>query len=441
MKRLLKLLLNIKKTVIESVEIRQGEGSWDTTLILHVSPTKGQLNRCPICNKKSDHYDEGNGKRYWRALDLGVIKVLLYGLAPRIKCKEHGVLVAAVPWARHDSWFTYDFEQWVAWMSVHSTKSVVAEVCRIDWKSVGPIISRVQKDMEKMSTSRFDNLVNIGIDETSYKKGHKYLTVIVNHDNGEVVWACKGHGRSVLTKFFKLLSDEQKSTILMVTGDGAKWITECVDEFCPNAKRLLDNFHIVSWATDALDNVRKRIWNDVRKEESKATKKRGRGRPKKGEEKPESKASQIKGARYSVLKNPENLTQSQQAKLEMIAGQHNALYRAYQLKEKLRLLLKMTVDEATVELDRWLSWARRCRIPELKELYEKIKKHKERIIETIASGMSNARVEGINNKIKVTIRMGYGFRNIDNLIAMIYLRCSSFPMTYPGRKPPGALTV
>jgi transposase len=293
----------------------------------------------------------------------------------------------------------------------------------------------VQQDLESKRNSRFDGLVNIGIDETSYKKGHKYLTVVLNHDNGEVVWAHQGHGKTILTQFFKSLTDEQRRSICVITGDGARWITECAEEFCPSAKRLLDNFHIVAWATSALDEVRKRIWNETRKAEGADKKKRGRGRPKLGDEKPVSKASEVKGARFAILKNPEDLTGNQQVKLEMIAGEHSELYRGYLLKERLRLLLKMTADEAVEELEDWLSWAQRCRIPEFVELSKKIRRHKERIVETVASGMSNARVEAINNKIKVTIRMSYGFRNIDNLIAMIYLRCSSLPFALPGRKP------
>lgn len=433
MKRLLKLLQNIKNTVIDKVEIVGGSDAWDTSLIIHVRPTKAHLSRCPICNKKMPYYDEGQGTRDWRALDLGVIKVYLRSRAPRVKCAEHGVKVASVPWARHGSWFAYPFEQWVAWMTLHANRSVVSECCRIDWATVGDIVGRVEKDLRTKRASRFDNLVNIGIDETSYRKGHRYLTVVVNHDTAEVIWVHKEHGKSVLTEFFKSLTEEQRASIKVVTGDGASWITDCVTEFCPGATRLLDAFHIVAWATDELDNVRKRIWNEVRKEEGK-TKKR-RGRPKKGEEVPASKAGEVKGSRFALLKNPEDLTQNQQAKLEMITGEHDELYRAYLLKERLRLLLKMSADEAAIELDGWIAWAQRCRIPEFVELSKKIRRHKKRIIDTVASGMSNARVEGFNNKIKVITKRAYGFRNIDNLIAMIYLCCSNLPFALPGRRP------
>ena len=98
---------------------------------------------------------------------------------------------------------------------------------RIDWKTVGNCISRAREFLEPDVTKRLDGLVNIGIDETIYKKGHKYITVVVNHDTNEVV-----------------------------TGDGATWITECVNEFIPDAERCVDNFHVVEWAMEALDEVR-----------------------------------------------------------------------------------------------------------------------------------------------------------------------------------------
>jgi len=433
MKSLLKLLLNIKLTVIEKVEIVGGPDIWNTQLVLSIRPTKGQQLLCPRCAKRRPYYDEGQGVRLWRTLDLGVIMVYLKCRAPRVACPKHGVIVASVPWARHGSWFTHPFEDWVCWMALHCTRSVVAECCRIDWKSVGPVIARVQKDLEAARGSRFDGLVSLGIDETSYKKGHSYLTVVVNHDTSEVIWAHKGHGKGVLQKFFKALSEGQRAQIKTVTGDGARWITECVEESCPNAKRLLDPFHIVGWATDGLDNVRKRIWNELRKAQKKE--KFGRGRPKKGEIRPTDISSEVKGSRNALLKNPEDLTRSQEIKLEILANENRELYRGYLLKERLRLLLKMDIDDARKELDAWLSHACRCRIPEFVELSKKIRRHKTRILDTIAFGLSNARTEAINNKIKVTIKMGYGFRNIDNLIALIMLRCSRLPILLPGRRP------
>ena len=117
----------------------------------------------------------------------------------------------------------------------------------------------------------------------------------------------------------------------------------------------------------------------------------------------------------------------------MIIKSDPKLYRAYLLKEKLRLCFHHTADEAAVELDQWLKWAQRCRIPEFVELGRKIKRHKPAILNSFKYRLSNARIEAINNKIKVTIRMGYGFRNIDNLIALVRLKCSGEKFNLPGR--------
>ena len=119
--------------------------------------------------------------------------------------------------------------------------------------------------------------------------------------------------------------------------------------------------------------------------------------------------------------------------MEMLIKSDKRLYRAYLLKESLRLIFKVTYDTATEELNHWLSWAQRCRIEEFVELGKKIKRHKEAILAAIKYSLTNARIEAINNKIKVTIRMGYGYRNIDNLIALVRLRCSGDIVFLPGR--------
>ena len=119
--------------------------------------------------------------------------------------------------------------------------------------------------------------------------------------------------------------------------------------------------------------------------------------------------------------------------MEMIVKSDKRLYRAYLLKEKLRLVFRHSYDEAIDELDDWMKWAQRCRIKEFVELGKKIKRHKSAILASIKYGLTNARIEAVNNKIKVTIRMGYGFRNIDNLIALVRLKCSGNDFFLPGR--------
>ena len=353
--------------------------------------------------------------------------------AVRVKCPAHGVHVAEVPWARHGSWFTRSFEDQVSWLCVHCNRTAVSHLMRIDWKSVGPICKRVYEDLDKEAGNRFDNLVRIGVDETSYKKGHKYMTVVLDHDSGRVIWCAKGHGKEILGSFFCQLNKEQRASIKVVTADGARWIADCVDAWCPNAERVMDPFHVVSWMTDILDKVRRQAWQKARKNEP-GKPKRGRGRPKKGEEQKPSKADAVKGSRYPLLKNPEDLSKKQMIVLERVAREDRRLYKTYLLKERLRDVFKaVDAQEAREILEAWLSSACRCRIEQVVELSRKVRRHKDAIIRAVELDISNARVEAINNKIKLTVRMGYGFKNVDNLIALVMLRCSNLPITLPGR--------
>lgn len=421
---LLKKLLNVKHTVIEKVEFHPE----NFTLIVHVHPTKGQQFRCSICGRKARRYDEKAEKRFWRTLDLGKYKIMLCSKSYRVCCPEHGVITALVPWARHASRFTYDFEQAVAWLTLQCSKQAVSELMRIAWNSVGPIVSRVRKDLDLTPESRYDNLERIGIDETSYRKGHKYMTVVVNHDNGKVVWVAQGHGKEVLTKFFEQLTPPQRSRIKLVSADGARWIKSCVEEFCPNARRCIDAFHVVEWVNEALNLVRLDAWHDAK---AKDMPKRKVGRPKKGTAPKDNAVSAVKGAKYALGKNPENLTQNQRARLELIADTDNRLWRAYKLKEELRTVFKLGRSDGETVLAHWIKWAQHCRIPSFVELQRKIRRHQSAIMSTLEFGLSNARIEAVNNKIKLSIRMAYGFRNMENMLDMIMLRCSNLKVPVP----------
>ena len=429
---LIKKLLCVKNVIIEQVYFEGKQGR--ETLVIRIRQREGKKGRCGICGKKAHGYDRGRGMRRWRSLDFGPWTVFIEAEAPRVYCKEHGVVTENVSWARHAAMFTYDFENTVGWFVLHSPNTVVAECMRIAWNTVGEIVKRVHDDIKAARGSLFNGLVRLGIDETSYQKGHKYMTVIVNHDTGKLLWAGKGHGKAVLDQFFMQLTPGQRAGIQHVTADGARWIAESVAEWCPQAKRSIDPFHVVKWATDTLDEVRRLVWREARAKGKRGTTKRGRGRPAKGEESAKEKPGDaVKGARYPLSKNPENLSAGQEATLELIAKSNPKLYRAYLLKEKLRLIFHHTLEQAMRELQEWIAWARRCRIPQFVELQKKITRHTDAILSRIKHGLSNARIEAINNKIKLTVRMGYGFRNIDNLIATVMLRCSGINLTLPGR--------
>ena len=133
-----------------------------------------------------------------------------------------------------------------------------------------------------------------------------------SHDTNSVIWCSLGYKKEVLQKFFDELTQEQRESIRCVSADGARWIADCVREYCPSAALCIDPFHVVSWATDALDEVRRRAWSEANRA-AKEVQKRHVGRPKKGEtESPEKKlAEDIKATRYALLKNPQDLTEHQ----------------------------------------------------------------------------------------------------------------------------------
>ena len=437
---LCKSILNVKDIVVENTELFV-DAQGVKHLRIYARPKKSQQFRCPFCGRRCAGYDHMNTHREWRSLDFAGIIVTICAYSPRICCPEHGIVTADVPWAFHHSYFTKSFEYTAAWMTEQTSKSAVSQYMRVTWDTVGRIISRVRNKIEPDPHRRLDHLEQIGIDETSYRKGHRYITVVVNHANNNVVWVHKGFGKTVLTEFMKSLTQEQRESIKVVTGDGARWITECVHQYLPNCTRCIDSFHVVSWAMEALDTVRRQSWRTALKEvfNEYGTHKRHHGRPRKAEQqtaeaKARENAKVIKGAAYVLGKSPEHLTETQTEKLEIIQLSDNKLYRAYQLKEKLRLLLKMTdVEKAEIELHDWVMWARRCRIPEFVELQRKIMRHKDQILNTIRMRISNARVESINNKIKLIIRRSFGFRNIENMMDLILLICSDLKIQLPNR--------
>ena len=380
--------------------------------------------------------DAGQGRRRWRALDLGTVRAVLEADAPRVTCGEHGVVVAAVPWARHDTGHTYAFDATVAWLATQASKTTVTQLLRIGWRTVGSIIARVWADTEALH-DRFAGLRRIGIDEISYKKGHKYLLVVVDHDARRLVWAAPGRDKATLAGFFEQLGPDRCAAITHVSADGAEFIDTVVAQYCPGAVRVADPFHIVSWATDALDEVRRGSWNEARRL-ARAEPKPGRGRPAAdAPARPQTeRAKALKGARFALWKNPQDLTEGQQTQLSWVAATDPRLHRAYLLKEGLRLILQMPHEQAEPALERWVGWARRCRIPAFVRLQQRIVKHRDRILAAIEHNLSNGLVESTNTKIRLITRMAYGFASPQPLIALALLSLGGHRPTLPGRKRP-----
>ena len=405
-----KLLGVDRATVIEEIDFDEEAES----VVVHVRPRRSTKRRCGRCGRRAPGYDQGEGRRNWRALDLGTLQCFLQADSPRVNCPEHGPTVAQVPWARHGAGHTREFDDQVAWLVTHTAKSTVVDLMRVAWRTVGSIITRVVDD-GRAAHDPFDNLTRIGIDEISYKKGHRYLTIVVDHDSGRLVWAAVGRDKVTLNKFFDLVGDERCAQIRLVSADGASWIGDVVAERAKNATLCIDSFHVCQWASKALDEVRRQVWNEARK--------RGMSQH----------AKELKGCRYALWRNPEDLTPRQHQKLAWVAKVNGPLYRAYLLKEQLRIAIGKKGVLALTMLDEWLIWAARCRIPAFVELGRKIKRNIKGIEAAMLNNLSNDLLESTNTKLRVLHRMAFGFAKPEHLIALALLDRGGCCPPLPGR--------
>jgi len=400
-----------KSTVIDGVEFDDESES----IVVSVRPRKGAKQRCGQCQRRCPRYDHGEGRRRWRGPDLGLLRSFLEADAPRVSCPDHGVVVASVPWARHGARHTTVFEDTVVWMATRTSKSTLEVLLRIAWRTVGSIVTRVVAE-GVAARDPLEGLSRIGIDEISYKKGHRYITIVVDHDTGRLVWAAPGRDRKTLAAFFTALGEKRCTAVTHVSADAAQWIAEEVAAHCPNAVRCADPFHIVAWAGDALDQVRRDTWNAARKGGMSVH------------------ARDLKGARYALWKNPENLTDRQRAKLAWVAKVNHQLFRGYLIKEQLREVFALKGEEGKRLLDSWLGWARRCRIPSFVELGRRISKHREAIDATLDHRLSNGLVESTNTKIRLLTRIAFGFKSPEAMIALAMLNLGGYCPPLPGRE-------
>lgn len=414
-----------KDTVVQS-HVLYTDADGVTRLRIRARPNAWHRDDCPWCGRRGlPRYDrQAAGGKVWRGLDFAGVIVEIECATHRVTCPEHGVVAAAVPWAY--------------------PRSAVSRYMRIDWQTVGGCVSRALRDLEPERGRRLDGLVNIGIDETGYRKGCKFVTVVVNHDTNTVVWVGDGArqvgARTVLQepvgRTAREYQDGDRGRGPLDHGLRRRVHAGVRALRRPVPCRRMGDGRARRGAQGTLRAAREqagRIAGGVRL---------NRGRPRAGDGKAvavreaRKVAAGIKGSVFALGKAPENLTDGQRARLGMIRSGDPKLYRAYRLKESLRLLPETTdADQDETDLKHWLWWASHSRIPASRELYAKIKRRKEHIPDTIRLGTGNARVEARNNKIKLIIRKAYGFRNVGNMMDMIYLVCSGIHIPLPNRKP------
>jgi transposase len=375
---------------------------------------------CPIdgCGyTTASRVDTRRKESWWRSLDVGARKVTVTARLRRLDCPDHGVLVEQVPFARHRVRFTRDFEDLVAWCASKMDKTAVCRLLRIAWPTVGVIVERVVAD--GLDPDRLDGLVDIGVDEISWKKHHNYLTVVVDHASGDVVWTGEGKDTAALDAFFAELGPERSGRLEAVSLDMGKAYPKSVAKtgHAPQATICWDPFHVVKMGTEALNVVRRAHWNELRANAGAAAAKR------------------FKGARWALLRNPEDLTDRQADALAAIRRSGGATWRAYKGKEALRAIFAGDLPPADVTrlLDRWCAWAQRSRLPAFVKLGRTIREHRDGILAAIRLGLSNGRVEGRNATIRLITRRAFGFHSAA-AAALVMLCCGPITLLLPHEK-------
>lgn len=254
--KLLHRVLRVTSLVVDAVRF-ETDG-----LIITVRP-RWRHPRCGQCGRRAPGYDTKPEMRRWRSLSLGALRVFLEYAPRRVACPRcEGVRVERVPWAEHGSLFTEQFEELTAYLAQTTDKTSVTKLMGIAWSTVGNIITRVVE--RHRDRGALDGLRRIGIDEFSYRKRHRYATIVVDHDAQRVVWAGKGRGADTLGEFFKLLGKYRALQLEAATIDMAGGYVKALREHAPHVQVVFDRFHVQRLASDAVDEVRRELWRALR---------------------------------------------------------------------------------------------------------------------------------------------------------------------------------
>jgi transposase len=376
---------------------------------------------CPHCGHKTRfRYDTRPCPSTWRHLDLGVWQVQVQATLRRLRCPTHGVVVEAVPFARPGAHLTRDLDDLLAWLATRMDKTSVARLCRVSWRTVGRACARVVAS--ELDPGRLDGLFRIGVDEISWRRHHKYLTLVVDHDRGVVVWGAEGRDAKTLDEFFDELGTERSAQIEAVSLDlGPAYLKSVqADGHAPQAIVCADTFHVVKLVGDALDEVRRDLWQNLRRL-------------------PDDRwAKNFKGSRWALLKNPEDLTDRQADQLARIRANRGGIWRAYEMKEQFRAIFAgdLDRDQAAELLDRWCARAQRSRLAPFIKAARTMRQRRELILNAIEHGISNGRVEGLNNKVRLIVRRAYGFHSANAALALVMLGAGPINLQLPHERTP-----
>ena len=374
---------------------------------VYVEQAAGAEQRCPKCGEVCPGYDRR--QRSWRHLDTCQFKTILVADVPRVKCSEHGVVTVAVPWAEPGSGFTGLFEALVIdWLKEASVQAVSRRM-GLSWNAIDGIMQRAVRRGLARREDTFPE--RIGVDETSFRKRHDYVTVVSDQDNSTVLHVADDRTQDSLKAYYDTLSEEQKAAIESVSMDMWPAYIGATLESLPGAEEKIafDKFHIAKYLGDAVDKVRR--------VEHKALCAEGR--------------DDLKGTKHRWLTNPANMSFRQWRGFKALRESTLKTARAWAIKEFAMSLWNYT-SRAWAEKGwkRWLSWAVRSRLEPVKKVAGTIREHLWGILNAVVLKADNGGAESLNSRIKMIKVRSRGFRNKERFRNAIYFHLGGLDL-YP----------
>ena len=358
-------------------------------ILLHVRP-KDKLVRCPCCRSRNV-LRRGVSERWLRTVPVGFKPVWLVVEVPRIGCASCGIvrrieLRIAEPRRRH----TKAFERFVLALTKAMTMLDVSRLLGVGWDVVKDILKRHLH--RRFGSPSLAGLEYIAIDEISVRKGHKYLTLVMDLRSGKVVFVGDGRGADSLKPFWERLKRTQAKIRAVATDMSAAYIGSVI-EHLPGVAVVLDHFHVVKLMNDKLTEVRRKLHRELQDTMGKNV---------------------LKGSRWILLKNPENLNAQRQEheRLQEALEANEPLAKAYYLKEELRQIWKQPNKvAASAYLDQWISSALASNVGPLAKMGKTMAMYRTGILAWYDHPISSGPMEGTNNKIKTLKRQAYGYRD------------------------------
>jgi transposase len=351
----------------------------------------GSKGKCSSCGQAGTTYDHLGVRRFEFVPFWGFAVFLLYCMR-RIDCRRCGVKVEALPWGHGKNQMTTAYVLFLAHWARKLSWQETALSFRTSWDKVCKAVEVVVQ--WGLAHRTLDSIRAIGVDEIQYSKGQKYLTLVYQIDAGctRLLWIGKERTAATFHQFFDMIGAELTGGIEYVCSDMWKPYLRVIRERCTNAINILDRFHIVAKLNDAV--------NDVRGAESRKLTQGGF-------------EPVLTKTRWCVLKRKENLTDQQRVRLRDLLRYNLQTVRAYLLKEQFQQFWNYNSPTwAGKFLDEWTTLVMRSRIEPMKKVARTLRSHRELILNYFRAKkqFSSGVVEGLNNKVKVTMRKSYGFR-------------------------------